>query len=406
MYGVGKRDIYNSVTSKAYNDINKEKPPKKVYAYSDFDDTKSDTSFYEKSEPYKIETKTPLSLHDVIPDIKGEFEKNDTILEYVKGIDSESKAIFELLTKLDQKYQPIDYDKIEQLYPKIQKEEINSLSSPISLPPPVIVEPKEIKHEELKNDLIIELKDALINGLKDALINEIKGALINEITHDLKDDIKNDIKNEVKNEVKNETQDSYDQLDTLINLNTKLVGTVSKLSLELKHIKMELLETTQKLDYVSSHVEHLYDKSFYTKQTTIIKDKKEKIIDENIKYTQEDTKETTKEYVKEEIIGEDIKEDIKEGIKEDIIVNITQENQEDIKEEIKEEIVEDIIDNVTEDVITKDDTTDNKKAENTTWDVETNVKDTAKEEVIVEPLKVEPVKSIFKIGNKSTKRKK
>jgi hypothetical protein len=156
--------------------------------------------------------------------------------------------------------------------------------------------------------------------------------------------------------------------------------------LYLKHIKLELLETTQKLDYVSSHVEHLYDKSFYTKQSSYDRIKIEKeIIPENY---------PIKEYIlndtKEEVIEDDKKEDDK---KEEVIEHVIEECKEGVKQykkEIEEEIEEkiDIIETVIEDI--KDiveDTVDNAEE--------------PKEEV-----KPELVKSVFKIGNKSTKRKK
>lgn len=303
MYGRGKKDIYNSINSKWSTDINKE-IKKKEYSYSDFDDTKSDSSFYEKSEPYKIETKSVMTVQD----LKGESEKNDTILEYVKGIDSESKAIFEVLSKLDKKYEPIDYDKIQQLIPQPVAQKLPDVQHvlpvlPVEvpvLPPPVIVEEKETYHE---------------------------------------------------------------QLDTLIHTNNKLIQTVSKLSLELKHVKLELLEAIQKLDYVSSHVEHLYDKSFYNKQV--------------------EPKVPKEEVVKPEPIVETI-----EKIEEPILIHI---EDAPLIEHTVENVVEQVVENVVE------------HAE----EVNDPIVETVEEEPKIEEiLPEEPVQPIFKIGNKSTKRKK
>lgn len=286
MYAIKKDPYSNTIGSKYISSASK-----KTYSY---EDTKSDTSFSEKSiEERRIEKQLQQPL--VLKDFKHEFDKTETILEYVKGIDSESKAIFEEVKKDNKRY--IDYDKIHTI--------VSTLIAPI------------------------------------ATITTTPIIPINTITPiTSKDNTSND-------------ETSHNDLETLIQLNTKLLTTVNKLVLEVKHIKMELLETTEKLDYISSHVEHLYDKSFiYKKNASIesIEEKKEeiKIIEEKIieektieEKTIEEKKVEEKKVEEKTIEVEEIKEEIKEEVKEK--EDIEQPETVDVPIEIKEEEKIDIV---------------------------------------------------------------
>lgn len=298
MYAIKKDPYSNTIGSKYISSASK-----KTYSY---EDTKSDTSFSEKSiEERRIEKQLQQPL--VLKDFKHEFDKTETILEYVKGIDSESKAIFEEVKKDNKRY--IDYDKIHTI--------VSTLIAPITT---TITTTPIIPSNTINTP--ITSKD---NTSKDNTSND---------------------------------ETSHNDLETLIQLNTKLLTTVNKLVLEVKHIKMELLETTEKLDYISSHVEHLYDKSFiYKKNAPIesIEEKKEeiKIIEEKIteeKITEEktieektiDEKKVEEKKVEEKTIEvEEIKEEIKEEVKEK--EDIEQPETVDVPIEIKEEEKIDIV---------------------------------------------------------------
>lgn len=279
MYAI-KKDSYSNTSSSKYISS----APKKTY----YDDTKSDTSFSEKSiDERRIEKHSTLQPQVTLNDFKQEFDKTETILEYVKGIDSESKAIFEEVNK---RY--VDYDKIHTIVS-------NLVTTTIPLPTTTL--------------------PTIINNTPFLPITT-----------------------------------NSDELETLIQLNKKLITTVNKLVLEVKHVKMELLETTQKLDYISSHVEHLYDKSFVrikkkeivtTEETSEEPEEKSIILNESTKEIHiedvpaviivEDVNDTPKIELKNEEVG------VEDIIKEDVVVEDEKIEEKVVEEKVvKEKVVE------------------------------------------------------------------
>lgn len=347
MYGTPKKDIYNSTLNSKWTKDIKNFENKKLYPYSDFEDTKSENSFYEKSEPYKNDTKSENSFFyqksepykiDTkstvsIQDFKGEFEKYDTILEYVKGIDSETKAMYELINKFEEKYQPIDYNKLQQI-------QVNTSSN--TLP---------------NNDNINE------------------------------------------------------KVDILIDINNKLINNISKLSLDLKHIKRELLETTEKLDYVSSHVEYLYDKSFYIKKNNLKIEaltQKEQLMNVDIVANIDDNSNNLtdiKIHDNLEVLPVKINTIDVENISPNLLnesININ-DNTEEVNKEIINETFELTKENVSDELSKETlDTADELISDKITDESDT-VNELSEEYNFIPK---EDKKSVFKINNKSTKRTK
>lgn len=146
MYGVTtKRDVYSKTVSKwSSHDKEKLKKAKSDLSESDYDDAKNDysTSFSEKIEPDAL-SKLTAQLDEVKGLIKTS-DKTDSILEYVKAIDSDTKNAFELLGKLDKINPSITIDDFNTLLEgKLNHEVLNT---------PEII--KHINMIHVKNKLI------------------------------------------------------------------------------------------------------------------------------------------------------------------------------------------------------------------------------------------------------------
>ena len=372
MYGKSKNDLYktskwpNHEKSSRRNDID-------LNSESDYED-KTEQSYDKPTSYNDYFTKLTSTINDIKTDIKNPNqdkmnEKMDTLLEYVKSIDSDTKNAFEILGRIDKstaQYLITDTNvnctcDFKELIHLLPDQIVNQLKN-LSVCQPQAMPVKDGSSMPVKDGSSMPVKDGSSIPVKDGLSmldmdEENLIVLIKECYRlnllNNKSRLKMDILPLKFEAMSNDMEMLHHDIHSLVNTQHNTNRLLNKLIMDNDHLKKANLLLHKKLDSISFKQPNINEEFFKSEIQNIedhIEDKKfnDDVIDHPVENIEDKIENNIEDNI-EDKIENNIEDNIEDKIENNIEDKIEDKIENNIEDKIEDEIEDKIEDENTND---------------------------------------------------------